>query len=476
MKSKAKFIVASVIVLATALVAIALWRQQRWEIEHLLLWAAVCILGERFWLKTQSGDSVQSLAAAVNLAAILVLDPWAALLVIYGSTVTGNFLFRRSKWYRALYNGSQITLCAGAALFVLHLLGGSSLVDVYHLAGKARLDAVADTLADRRFLSAYLLAGLAYFGVNHAIMAMLMNALTGRRIWVILKESSLYAAEIQSNLAQFLLPPLLVLLYGGLGAVGLVAVFACLGLVHAANRRYMALAAAQDNLVLSERMTAMGEMAEEIGQSLGNYLSELKLSANRLFQRARHSDGEKVLKSAEIVHVNVDNMSALVDGLAAFSHQETHKVPTDLNELLRRTVDFVKPQNRFDSVHFKITPDPILPLVNVDPAQIQQVLINLLTNASDALKEVDRPIKKIFIETAYDPDAQRIRIAVTDNGPGVPEAHLNRVFEPHFTTKVTGHGFGLSTVFRIATNHKGRITASNQPGGGARFLLDLPNA
>ena len=85
-------------------------------------------------------------------------------------------------------------------------------------------------------------------------------------------------------------------------------------------------------------------------------------------------------------------------------------------------------------------------------------------------------MKKIFAETHFDPNAQRIKISFADNGPGIPEANLGRIFEPHFTTKVTGHGFGLATVFRIAANHRGSIQAANLPTGGARFLLDLPNA
>jgi len=115
-------------------------------------------------------------------------------------------------------------------------------------------------------------------------------------------------------------------------------------------------------------------------------------------------------------------------------------------------------------------------LVNVDPAQMQQVFINIFANAADALAEVDRPVKKVFVETQFDPNAQRIRISISDNGPGIPEAHINRIFEPHFTTKATGHGFGLATVFRIAANHRGTIRAQNAAGAGAQFLIDLPNA
>lgn len=476
MKPRVKLIVGLVIAAASVLVLVSLLRQGKWDLEHVLLWTVVCLVSELFWVKTPSGDSVQSLAATAKLSAILILDVWAALLTIFVSTVVGNFIFRRSKWYRAIYNGSQLLLAGAGAALVYQVLGGTPFLNTFGLPGGQRMEAVAGSLADRRFLSAFLLASITYIMLNNTLMAWLMSAMTGRRMTTLWKENCLYAEEIQSSLALVLLSPLLVLLYGTLGVAGLLILFACLALVHAANRRYLAVIRAQEDLLRSERMAAMGEMAQEIGRSLGQYLNELKVSANRVFQRARHAGGEKVSHSAEVIHINVGNMSALVDGLAAFSHQETHKVPTDLNELVRRTVDFVRPQNRFDGIHFKITPDPILPMVNIDPAQLQQVFINLLTNAADALAEVDRPVKKIFVETHYDPGTQRVRVAFSDNGPGVPDANLNRIFEPHFTTKITGHGFGLSTAFRIAANHRGLIRATNIPGGGANFLIDLPNS
>ena len=476
MKPKVKVFLTLVTTLAAVLAVVAISQAKSLSPEHALLWVILCVVSEHFWVKTPSGDSVQSLAATAKLATILILDPWTAVLVVFTSTVIGNFLFRRSMWYRALYNGSQLMLAAGVAALVYKLLGGRPLLDAFVLSRDPRISGVLEALSSRTFLTAFFAAGAIYILVNNTLMAWLMSAMTGRRVWRLWRENCLYPEEVQSSITLVLLTPLLVLLYGILGLLGLILLFACLALVHQANLRYLAVLKTQDDLIRSERMTAMGEMAEEIGQNLGKALEDLKLAASRLYSLARRSDGEYVLRSAQVIDINVGNMTALVDGLAAFSHQETHPVPTDLNELLRRTLEFVKPQNRFENIHFKFTPDPILPLVSVDPAQMQQVFINIFANAADALVEVDRPVKKVFVETQFDPNAQRIRISISDNGPGIPEAHLNRIFEPHFTTKATGHGIGLATVFRIAANHRGTIRAQNAAGAGAQFLLDLPNA
>jgi signal transduction histidine kinase len=475
-KPRVQLFVSLITGLAVVLVVTAFVHHDRWQPELMLLWIMLCMVSEHFWMKTPSGDSVQSLAATAKLSAVLLLDAWGALIVIFLSTVVGNFLFRRSRWYRAVYNGSQLTLAGGGAALAYYSLGGPYLSEAFARSSSSQAQAVIGTLARQEFLLAFLVAGLTYFVINNACMNFLLSAMSGRPIRTLWRENFFYPELIQSNLTLVLLTPLLVLLYGVLDLIGLVLLFACLALVHQANRRYLAVIQAQDDLIRSERMTAMGEMAEEIGQSLGRFLEELKATANRLYKAMRRHGDERMFKNARIIEVNVENMSALVDGLAAFSHQEKQVAATDLNELLRRTIEFVRPQNRFDHIHFKFTPDPILPTVNVDPAQLQQVFINLLANAADALAEVDREVRKIFVETRYDPNDQRIRIAVADNGPGIPEAILSRIFEPHFTTKVSGHGFGLATVFRIASNHKGTISASNLPGFGAQFVLDLPNA
>ena len=115
MKPKVKIFLTLVTTLAAVLAVVAISQVKGLSPEHTLLWVVLCVVSEHFWVKTPSGDSVQSLAATAKLATVLILDPWTAVLVVFTSTVIGNFLFRRSMWYRALYNGSQLMLAAGIA-------------------------------------------------------------------------------------------------------------------------------------------------------------------------------------------------------------------------------------------------------------------------------------------------------------------------------------------------------------------------
>jgi signal transduction histidine kinase len=117
--------------------------------------------------------------------------------------------------------------------------------------------------------------------------------------------------------------------------------------------------------------------------------------------------------------------------------------------------------------------DPALPLTSADPFQLQQVFLNLLGNAEQALR--DHPgDRRVTLRTAQAGD--RLHVIVTDTGPGIPPEYLGRIFDPFFTTKPVGEGtgLGLSISDGIVREHGGRIVAENTPVGGARFVVELP--
>jgi signal transduction histidine kinase len=165
-------------------------------------------------------------------------------------------------------------------------------------------------------------------------------------------------------------------------------------------------------------------------------------------------------------------MGVLVKGLMDFSHKELRKQPTRLNDVVRRTVEFIVPQNKYERVAFDLDLAGDLPELNLDPAQIQQVLLNLFSNAADAMHGVEAKERRIVVHTRT--RAGEIELVVEDTGPGIPDSAMKRLFEPSFTTKAEGHGFGLSTCYRIVQNHGGRIAAENNARHGARFIVVLP--
>jgi signal transduction histidine kinase len=144
----------------------------------------------------------------------------------------------------------------------------------------------------------------------------------------------------------------------------------------------------------------------------------------------------------------------------------------DVNELVGEAVSIFRRELEDHDIELELDLSPHLPPVEGDRVQLQQVLINLVLNAVDALKAVPPENRTIAIETRK--VERSARIEVSDTGPGIDEADLDRVFEPFFSTKETGMGMGLSICSTIAQAHSGKLTVKRNPNRGVTFELSLP--
>jgi two-component system sensor kinase FixL len=145
----------------------------------------------------------------------------------------------------------------------------------------------------------------------------------------------------------------------------------------------------------------------------------------------------------------------------------------NLNDLVIKVVRMVNPNAMLQSCELGTFLDPDLPTVEGDPVQLQQVLLNLLINAFDAMHDTPVTHRKVLIATERNVDGA-IRTSVRDYGVGIPAEALERVFEQFFTTKPKGLGIGLAIVRSIVQSHGGTIVAENADGAGARFYFTLP--
>jgi PAS domain S-box-containing protein len=225
-------------------------------------------------------------------------------------------------------------------------------------------------------------------------------------------------------------------------------------------------------LIMSEKMIAKGEMAASIGHELNNYLATISSNAQLLSINIANQHYEKVAPKVEAMVSNIDKMKRFTAGLMDFSNLETRKVICDMPRLVDDVVFFVKPQQKFKGIKIELDMAPDLPKAEIDVGQIHQVLLNLLMNSADSIKDSDTSDGRISISCRGRGDM--MEIVVSDNGPGISEEVLPRIFEPYVTTKKTGHGLGLSTSYRIISNHKGRLIGQNSPDGGAVFTVELP--
>jgi C4-dicarboxylate-specific signal transduction histidine kinase len=177
----------------------------------------------------------------------------------------------------------------------------------------------------------------------------------------------------------------------------------------------------------------------------------------------------------DIVHDD-QRAGAVIDRLRSMMKKEELRLqPLDLNEVLGEVLDLLHSDliQRRVSVerHLALS----LPAVLADRVQLQQVLLNLILNACDAMSANAPGERRITLVTALTPD-DAVLLAVADRGAGIPEGKIDRVFEPFFTSKEHGMGLGLAICRSIVEAHGGRLHAANNPDGGATFHLALPGA
>ncbi len=236
-------------------------------------------------------------------------------------------------------------------------------------------------------------------------------------------------------------------------------------------------------VIISEKLVARGEMAASIGHELNNYLTIIANNAELLAMNIEKDQADKARHNSRQIIENIVKMKRFTDGLMDFSKLETEVISYDVNLLIEDLLFSIKTQRQFKNIMFSIDLASDIPHIQIDVGQIQQVLMNLLNNAADATsermeqskKDGDKDyVRKITIGSSFDPADNKAIIIVADNGCGISEEGLKKIFQPHFTTKKSGHGLGLANCKKIIENHQGKISITSQSGQGTTFSVTLP--
>jgi PAS domain S-box-containing protein len=230
---------------------------------------------------------------------------------------------------------------------------------------------------------------------------------------------------------------------------------------------------AEKYLIYSQNLVAKGEMAATIAHELNNYLTIILNNAELLPLNLDKGDSRKVSNNTKAIQESVQTMKRFTDGLMDFSKLETRISEYNLRTLIEDLIFSLKPQKQFSTISFETDFDPDLPTLHMDVGQIQQVFLNILNNAAEAMAATGRPAGRITITASCSRRERLVEVRITDTGPGIPAELLPRIFEPHFTTKKDGHGFGLVICERIVKNHKGEISVESSPEG-TTFTITLP--
>jgi len=225
-------------------------------------------------------------------------------------------------------------------------------------------------------------------------------------------------------------------------------------------------------VILSEKLVAKGEMAASIGHELNNYLGIISNNAELIQVNLQRNQFDKALKNSHQVIDHIGRMKRFTDGLMDFSKMETEMVLFDIKTLVENLLFSIKSHKRYKNIKLDPTFSSDLPEAFIDVGQIQQVLLNLLNNAADAMEDTENP--HITLDCRYDKALDQFVINVTDNGSGMGEEVSSRIFENHFTTKKVGHGIGLANTRKIIHNHGGEISVQSEENKGTTFTVTLP--
>jgi two-component system, NtrC family, sensor kinase len=238
-------------------------------------------------------------------------------------------------------------------------------------------------------------------------------------------------------------------------------------------------AVSEDLMIQSSKMAALGKMAAGIAHEINNPLAVIGekagwikdlLSEEDINRNPNYQEFEDAVRKIEY---HVDRAKKVTHRLLGFARRmEPLQEQVDINKTLNETVDFLENESRYRSINIQIDPQPDLPGIISDSSQLQQVFLNIINNAIDAIGKDG----EIRIKTGYSSKNHEVKIEITDNGPGIPKEDIDKIFDPFYTTKEVGKGtgLGLSIVYSIIEKLGGRIMVASELGLGTTFTIYLP--
>jgi C4-dicarboxylate-specific signal transduction histidine kinase len=226
------------------------------------------------------------------------------------------------------------------------------------------------------------------------------------------------------------------------------------------------------------RIASLGELsgalAHELNQPLTAILSNAQ-AAQRLLAR-KVVDLPEVREILQDIVVDDNRASEVIRRLRVlFKKGDVQLQAIDVNEVTSEVLDLARSELLTHQVTGNFQLAPALPAVRADRIQLQQVMLNLVVNACEAMSATDPDKRELNVATACGDDGY-VRVEIADRGPGVSPDAINRLFDPFFTTKVNGMGLGLSISRSIVAAHGGRLAVRNNPDCGATFVVELPTA
>jgi C4-dicarboxylate-specific signal transduction histidine kinase len=243
------------------------------------------------------------------------------------------------------------------------------------------------------------------------------------------------------------------------------------------ERREQELREKQEQLVQAGKLATLGELTTGVAHELNNPLNNISLFLGNILDQIElgRADQERIRRNLQAAMQQVRKAGEIISHLRAFGRvAPASREPVSINSVINQALSLMQEQLRLREITVELGLCPEDPVVMGSSIQLEQVFINLLTNARDAL--ADSPVKIITIHCVVEGD--QAKLSFRDTGSGIPPGLEQRVFDPFFTTKEVGAGtgLGLSITYGIIQDHHGSIAVENHPGEGATFWIQLPLA
>lgn len=231
---------------------------------------------------------------------------------------------------------------------------------------------------------------------------------------------------------------------------------------------YEKLKETQDELVKSEKMSSVGILAAGMAHELNNPVGAIRAYLQGTIENLPADSPLKERLQGAVRAT--DRCKRIVADLLTFSRDDKSAKMSDVNEVVKKTVDIASKESTDQNLSFAVDLDEKMPQIMIDPMQIQQVLMNLINNSKDAIKGEGKIVVKTSVENDF------VKMEVRDNGCGMSQDVVSKVFDPFFTTKSPGKGMGLglSISYSLITRYNGTIDVKSKVGEGTVFTISLP--
>lgn len=219
----------------------------------------------------------------------------------------------------------------------------------------------------------------------------------------------------------------------------------------------------------TEKLSALGRMAAGIAHEINNPLAGILLFSTNMLKKTPPEG--PIREGLDVIVQESQRCKSIIQDLLEFSRdKDPTKMPAKINDIIEKALNILNNEFRLNHIAVETDLSDNLPAIPMDAHLMQQVLVNLLLNAIEAVEEKGM----VTIRSVMTPDRQCQKVEIEDTGRGIPKAHAGKIFDPFFSTKKSGTGLGLAVSYGIVQKHNGQIDMSSEPGKGTRFTIAIP--